>query len=417
MRFLIFCILCIFSSFNLEAAVWNDNQTWSLHYEEEFSKWMSSGNVHEYMFVDPNGPYYGINADCADSAYALRAIFSFEHKLPFVIHEPTSKIFLFETINNRQNKWDNAGDEKGRLIAMINEIGTSTGTEDLSFYDTYPVSIKGITAGAIFMTQTALESGHLVRHTYNIKKINPTGSFDVLYSSENIEKNNTPMIRRKDIDFDILPVSPYGFRKFRWPDQLGKDINKFPLELKASNEQYDLAAKLGKDGFFNLVKKTISTVEETGEEKIRRAFNTVCLESKERIIVVNQAQQRLKEIGNTCMDYKDFDIYSTPSRDISLRESFFSFERIYFELKKMRKLKSLSSEMLKFAEIIFQNKINSDQDLLKACPINYSEGKVVDLAALWERIYFEKITSHPNDIINVRWGEVLSPRTKCKIWY
>ncbi|MBC7538148.1 MAG: hypothetical protein H7281_04965 [Bacteriovorax sp.] len=83
---------------------------------------MSSGNVYEYMFVDPNGPYYRINADCADSAYAQRVFFllNTNYRLPFKTHLP--KFFLSETINNHQNKWDNADDKTGRLIAIFLEI-------------------------------------------------------------------------------------------------------------------------------------------------------------------------------------------------------------------------------------------------------------------------------------------------------
>ena len=71
-----------FSSINIQAAVWEDTQSWSLEYEQKFSAWMQSPAVKENMFTSASSPYYGINTDCADTAYALRAIFAFENKLP-----------------------------------------------------------------------------------------------------------------------------------------------------------------------------------------------------------------------------------------------------------------------------------------------------------------------------------------------
>jgi hypothetical protein len=77
-----FCFLFLFFiSFNIKAAVWEDNQVWSLQYEEDFSNWMQSNAVNENIFSDPKSPYFGVSTDCADTAYALRAIFAFESSL------------------------------------------------------------------------------------------------------------------------------------------------------------------------------------------------------------------------------------------------------------------------------------------------------------------------------------------------
>ena len=69
-------LLAGISSMKGFASVWEDTQSWSVQYEEEYSQWVSSNKVFEGIFVDKSSPYYGIKVDCADTAYAFRAIFA-----------------------------------------------------------------------------------------------------------------------------------------------------------------------------------------------------------------------------------------------------------------------------------------------------------------------------------------------------
>ena len=315
----IFLFLSISNSF---ASVWDDNQLWSVQYEEDFSIWMSSNSVNETMFTDSKSPYFGISTDCADTAYALRAIFAFEHNLPFAISNPSGARGTNKTLNNRQNTWNNLPTNKQRLVAMINEIGDSVGTENLAYFDTFPIAINNITPGSVFMYKIKARFGNFIRHTYNIKNINPVGTFDVIYSTQANKAKGLPLIRRKDREFENMPSEPWGFKKFRWPDQLGLSLADIPDELGPSLEQYTLAKQLGEVGFFKYVTKTLSKTIEPANQKMSRLFNSICVEAQARIEYVNQGLGHLLETNNACMNYEEFDAYSTPARDQMLKRTF-----------------------------------------------------------------------------------------------
>lgn len=402
-------------SFNASAAVWEDNQAWSLEYERKYSAWVQSSAVREKMFTDPASPYYGINTDCADTAYALRAIFAFENKLPFAITNPSGSRDASKTLNNRTNKFDSAGPENKRLVALITEIGDSVGTENLTRFDTFPVALKSISSGAIFTYKMKARFGKFIRHAYNIKDINPVGTFDVIYSTQANREKQGDLLRRRDREFENIPSDPWGFRKFKWPDQIGKNISEIPSELGASNEQYELAAQLTETrDYFKHVSKIVATTTETSGERFNRLFKVVCQESQARIEYVNEALEYLKKTDNACMDYEKYDAFSTPSRDGALKEMFEKFKQAYTEAKKTN---SGNTQLLAFADFIFNKKGSIEPELLAACPINYRPGVSIGLGELYRRISNDKLSNHPNDIVEVRWGETSKPQTRCKRWY
>ena len=137
--------------------MWEDERPWTMEAEKQFSNWISSDHVHEYMFVNPSSPYYGIKVDCADATYALRAIFSFENKLPFAIINPSGSRGKDPTLNNRLDMWDRFPEGIPRLIGMINEITLSVGTDNLAFLDSYPVTLKSLRPGSIFVSKIQLD--------------------------------------------------------------------------------------------------------------------------------------------------------------------------------------------------------------------------------------------------------------------
>lgn len=402
-----------FSSINIQAAVWEDNQSWSLEYEQKFSTWMQSPAVKEKMFNSLSSPYYGINTDCADTAYALRAIFAFENKLPFAITNPSGSRDASKTLNNRTNKFDGAGPENKRLVALITEIGASVGTENLTRFDTFPTAIKKIAPGTIFTYKIKARFKKFIRHAYNIKDINPVGTFDVIYSTQANQEKRGDLLRRREREFENAPSDPWGFRKFRWPEHIGSSLESIPQELGPSMEQFDLAISLGENAFFTMVRKTLATSSESTGERLNRLFKSVCLEAEARIGYVNEAISYLEKTNNECMDYQKFDAFSTPARDAALKEMYLKFKQSYSEA---RQTQSGDAVILSYAETVFNNK-GDKTELLKACPVNYRAGVSIDLGTLWSRINNDQLSSHPNDIIEARWGEVTKRLTKCKRWY
>ncbi|MDO9182739.1 MAG: hypothetical protein Q7U04_10035 [Bacteriovorax sp.] len=419
MRFIVMLSFFIFfiSISNLNAAVWTDNQVWSLQYEEDFSNWMQSNAVNENIFTDPKSPYYGVSTDCADTSYAFRAIFAFEHNLPFAIYNPSGSRGTNKTINNRLNSWDKNPTNAQRLVAMINEIGDSVGTENLAYFDTFPIAIKSITPGSVFMYKIKARFGNFIRHTYNIKGINPVGTFDVIYSTQANKAHGLPLIRRKDKEMDNMPNSPFGFKKFRWPEHLGVELSQIPKELGPSDEQFSLAQTLGEVEFFKFVTKTLANTSESKGQRMTRLFKSVCSEAQARIDYVNQGLNHLKEINNKCMNYEEFDAYSTPARDQTLKELFEKYQQAYTEVVDAHEINTVSANLVEFSEIIFGIKNADNLDLLHACPIQYRATMRIDLKVLWKRILKGSLSSHPNDSVEARWGESSSNTTKCKRWY
>lgn len=407
------------TTFSAQAIIWEDTRPWTLQDEEEFSRWMQSGAVHESMFTDSKSRYYGINTDCADTAYALRAIFAFEHKLPFAITNPSGSR-SGKTINNRQTNYDYLKTPEQKLVKLINDIGESVGTENLSFYDTYPIQLKSIRPGSMFTYKIKARFGNFIRHAYNIKNINPVGTFDVIYSTQANKEKNLPLIRRKEREFENLPHSPWGFRKFRWPEHLGKDLSAIPSELGASMEQYDLATTLGEKEFFKLVRKTVASVSESHAERVVRSLNAACVESVARIDYVNQAIDHLKSTNNACMNYEQFDAYSTPARDKALAEMYEKLDSSYKDAKKAGELNLIPPTTLGLVEEILDQGIFASRDESQAlkdfCAIEYKTGTKISMKTLYKRILSNDLSSHPNDTVEVRWGEK-GKKTNCKRWY
>lgn len=406
-----------FFAFSTQAAVWNDTREWNQAYEEEFARWMGSNAVYERMFLDSRSPYAGIRADCADAVYALRAIFAFEHSLPFAINNPSGSRGSNSTIHNGLNKWDHYGSSQKKLVAMINTIAQSVGSENLTRFDTYPIKLKNITAGGIFSYKIQAQFGKFIRHVYNIKNINPVGTFDTIYSTQAIADKGLPMTRRRDKEFINIPQDPWGFRKFKWPQHVTLGAHNLPAVYESSTEQYELAQRLGKNGFFRLVKRTVATTSETPSQQLQRAFNNTCEESVARIEYVDQALAHLRATGNRCMNYQEFDTYSTPSRDATLLETFKKFQAVYLELRNAGDLSRANTEIVAAAEAIFAGRGMDLRDLRSMCAVNYRPGVSIDLGTLWRRLNAGALSSHPNDIVELRWGERSGPKTKCKRWY
>lgn len=409
-----FILALSFLSFKATAAVWEDTQSWTVELEQKYTEWMQSPAVRENIFTSASSPYRGVNTDCADTAYALRAIFAFENKLPFAITNPSGSRDASKTLNNKTNKFDYAGPENKRVVALITEIGDSVGTENLTRYDTYPIAIKSIKAGALFTYKMQARFGKFIRHAYNIKDVNPVGTFDVIYSTQANQNSHGDLLRRRDREFENLPNDPWGFRRFRWPEHIGKDISVIPAELGASTEQFALARTMDTRSFFKFVGKTLATSTETSNERMSRVFKSVCLESQARIIYVNEGLAYARQTNNACMDYQKFDAFSTPARDAALKEMYAKLKQVYLESKT---LGGVDPQLMAFGDYIFTGKGSVQAELQAACPINYREGVTVDMGTLWSRIEKDRLSSHPNDIVEVRWGEVTKPLTKCKRWY
>ncbi|EQC49442.1 hypothetical protein M899_1775 [Bacteriovorax sp. BSW11_IV] len=417
----------LFVGLSSHAAVWQSTNEWDMQWEQKYADWMKSDNVYATMFVNKNSAYNGGSFDCADAAYALRAIFSFENSLPFAIKNPTGSNGKFSLFTNSINKFDYVQAGPKRVIAFLNYIADMVGSENLTRHDTYPIALDSIKAGNVFSYKIKARFGKWIRHVYNIKNVNDTGTFDLIYSTQAIRKAGVPLNYRKEKPIVEKPHDVWGFKAFIWPNLHGVSYSQYPSEMRYSTEQFELASKMDTGSFFKLVKNKLKIVDETDEAVLIKAFNNVCSESQARIQYVNEAADRLAQTGGKCMDYADYDAYSTPARDKALKDA---FETLWISFKEIVEKGTVSpnSNAYKLANAVFWHRStnqphlyepnSAEKDLLfETCPINYKANKSIDLAELFIRIRTHALSSHPNDILENRWGENIGRRTKCKAWY
>lgn len=420
LKFLKLVLLVLISLVATEAKceIWKATEQWDMAWEEEYARWISSARVNTGLFMDRRSKYYGIKADCADAAYAMRAIFAFENSLPFKISAPSGSRGAFPHISNDTNSFSSHGSPVKQLVAMINYLGLQVGTEHLSYKDSLPVSIEGIIPGTFNMYKIK-QSGNYIRHTYIIKDVQKSGDFELIWSTQAIARERALMQQRVK-SLSKPPTQGWGFRRFKWPQYLDESASIYPHDFNYSNEQYQLVSQLGTRGFFRHVKNSLATEKETYQQLLVKKFNSLCLEARDRVNNVNGALVFRQSINGRCMDYSEYDAYSTPSRDKSLQDTFIDLDFLVKEIVQVGAVSSVDHDSFEIVKSIFNfsnaNSYYQDQ-LARACSISISQSKSINLGELYFRFQNGSVSSHPNDGLEQRWGETTQGRTNCKKWY
>jgi hypothetical protein len=419
---LIVILVSAFFSQAANSSVWQASNTWDMQWEEKFAQWMMSAKVHKNIFVGKNSPYYGIKADCADASYALRAIFSMENSLPFQVKDPSGSRRGFNGLSNETNKFDYAGAKEKRLVAFINYLGASVGTEHLNYHDTLPVKIESVSPGMLYTYKIKRAFNKSIRHAYNIKDITETGDFDVIYATQAIAKKGLPLNYRRGFAFSNAPQTVWGFKRFKWPSELRSSASVYPEDYGYSQEQFDLAKSLGARGFFRHVKNTLKLADQTPLELLQSKMKTLCRAANDRVEYVNQGLEHHRQTRGRCMNYADYDAYSTPSRDKSLQND---FENLFYEMSVLENSGEFREVGYAYWDLLQEIRSgqaqgrdrNLDSELMNLCSITYKAGATIHLAELYRRMDAGLLSSHPNDEMAQRWGETGRNRTRCRVWY
>ncbi len=418
----------------LQAEVWNDYREWNDEWERRYGEFMRSSEVNRNMFVDKHSPYYGLRPDCADAAYAFRAIFASQYGLPFVIRNPSGtrskcrRNFwgrrncrrvrdrnASRLLSNRTTKFDRYHSQEKRLYKFIQYVSDQAGTISFNKYDSYPIKIDKVRGGDHFTYQIEARFGETIRHVYNIKKVNPNGTFDVIFSTQARADKGLPMLRRREREFVNPPHDIFGFKRFRRPENLLKPISSIPSYLDASTEQYHLVNRLGPKSFFKYVREKLATQLETPDLLINRLLRNACEEGRARVENVNQGLRAARDIRGRCMNYQEYDAYSTPARDSALKKTIESVKDGYNDIRKEGDLSELSPRSLRLVRAIFFNSAH-ERELLQFCPIHWKPGHSMSLRTLWRRLRQRQMSTHPNDSVDARWGEGFY-RTRCRAYY
>ena len=380
------------------AAVWKtDNNYWNGNWEVKYQDWVAK-NWKPDFFMSPIKPKYNqIPHDCADAIYLMRAVFSYENKLPFKIHYLNKKN---KYISNTMNNWDKLPEDQ-RFRAFSLFMNDRVGTRSLP-HDSFPIALGQIKAGDLYV-----EPG---THSYAMTGITETGVTAIMSSTTPASPKN--MIQLYSYPF-FIPHDPVGmtdgYRRFKWPRNIDKPAQQQP---GFSNEQYQIAQKVGLNyiPFTDEIAKKLRRREEPLEEKTMRLMHSLCSFAKERVNYVNdgltQVNKLKKEGKRSCMNATEYDYYSTPSRDKRLYRFFTEVRTIAYSGGKLTE-DQINAQIL--ARTIFHPELPDGllTQLDEFCGLaiypNDNE-KHISLRQLWESMDAGKVSSDPHAPFDNRWG-------------
>lgn len=403
------CTLLIAKS--VSAGVWDSaNNYWNDSWEIKYQDWVAKEWTEDFLLNKVNRPrYFGIPHDCADAVYLMRAVFSYENKLPFKIHYLSKKD---KYITNTMTNWDKISeDQRFRSFAlfMIDRVGTRSLPRD-----SFPIALSQLKAGDLYV-----EPG---THSYSLTGITETGVTVLMNSTTPASPKN--MIKLYSYPF-FIPHDPVGmtdgYRRFKWPRNLDKPAQQQP---GFSNEQYQIAQKVGLNyvPFTDEISKKLQRRPEPLEEKTMRLMHSLCSFAKERVNYVNDGLNQLNKIraeGRQCMNAKEYDYYSTPSRDKRLYRFFQEVRKIAYEGGEMEE-DNVNGQIL--ARTIFHPElpdglINELDNFCGLAIYPNDNVKHINLRQMWENMEKGKVSSDPHASFDNRWGLTESPHVAtCKTY-
>lgn len=309
-------VLFLFPFNYASAAVWNAQHQWDDNWEKRYQQWVKK-NWTDDIFMNPAKPiYYKYETDCADASYAMRAMFAYEHKLPFLVRNPQRPGAM---ISNDMSKWDNLPQGK-RMRAFLDFLADSTDTRALS-HATYPIALADIKPGDIYVAPGV--------HSYQIVEVTETGIAEVMASTT--PKTARFMLRTPSFPF-YVPESDRmldGYRRFKQPQRIRQSAKQQP---GYSDEQFRLAKDVDFDyvAFTDIISRKLGSRPEKPDEKTMRLLLALCMYANDRSVYVYDALwhlQQMRQEGRQCMTKREYYDYSTPSRDKRLKMFFDSVRR------------------------------------------------------------------------------------------
>jgi hypothetical protein len=419
-RYTIACMTLMLLSFlsPANAAIWKAKNQWSEEWEETYRAWVKK-NWTEDFFMDEKRPiYYKYSHDCADAVYAMRLVFAYEHKLPFIIHNTRQKKRGKRNrrsspyISNDMKRWDRLPEEK-RVRRFMDYVADMTSTKTLGL-DTYPIALSEIKPGDLYAAPGV--------HSYQIVNVTDSGVAEVMSST-------TPKAPRF---LDRIESFPFyvpedkknyrdGYRRFIQPNNIKKPIQKQP---GFNTEQYKIAASVSHNyvRFTDIIASALGKRPEKPDEKTLRLLIALCMYANDRSVYVYDALWHLQAIrkkGRKCMNQREYDSYSTPSRDRRLK-AFFNAVDGHF-----KKVSSYApnTQPQRWAKILYSETAPSPaeaKEINDFCMVQMSLGEkyFMPLRELRYNLMSGKLVSNPNAPLEYRWG-IYDPdknpyKTSCK---
>jgi hypothetical protein len=391
-----------------DASVWKAKNTWDERWEKNYRAWVTR-YWNEEFFMDEKKPlYYKFEHDCADAVYAMRLVFAYEHRLPFVMSNPSKK---GKFISNRSTKWDKLPEAK-RVRKFMDYVASVGSTVSLK-KDTYPVAMSDIKPGDVYVAPGV--------HSYTIVNITDAGVAEVVYST-------TPKAARFLDRIESFPfyvpedMKNYsdGYRRFIQPQNMKKSLKNQP---GYSIEQFTIAKSVKQNyvKFTDILSSALGKRKETASEKSLRLMIALCQYANDRSVYVYDALWHLQKIrkgGRQCMNRSEYDSYSTPSRDRRLKAFFNAIGEHYVKTKGQ----SPNSQAQQWTSTLFSPTDPTPaqkKQINNFCMVQMSLGEnyYMPLRELRKNIFAGTLSSNPNAPLEYRWGIVPKPyQSSCKTY-
>ncbi|MGB0848468.1 MAG: hypothetical protein ACPGSM_17190 [Thiolinea sp.] len=406
-RFVIALQLILALSANAYAAVWETENKWDRQWEQRYQHWVKTQWTDD-IFMNPAKPiYYKYETDCADASYAMRLIFAYEHKLPFVVNNPARPGKL---ITHRKSSWDHLSQGQ-RLRKFLDYIADVTSTKSLGD-DTYPVALNDIKPGDIYVAPGV--------HSYQIVNVTETGIAEVMASTT--PKQARFLLRTPSFPFYVPEDKRMrdGYRRFKTPANIRKSARRQP---GYSEEQFHLAQDVGFDyvKFTDAIARKLGKRAERPDEKTTRLLLALCMYANDRSVYVYDALwhlQKIRKKGRQCMTRREYDDYSTPSRDKRLGMFFSSVQRHLDRVGRFDP-RSRPARWAKAVFAIDEPPGGELKHLNDFCMIQMTLGEelYMSLRELRKNLEGGHLVSDPHAPLQYRWGVVKTTyQSECKTY-
>lgn len=400
-------LLTLSFAINTHAAVWQSNKHWNENWQRRYANWIAT-SVGPNFFKNLGSPFNRLRIDCADAHYALKAYFSRMHGLHMVVERGN--------MNNKTNAFNRYRNSDERLYRFIVYLANNYGTESIAHNDSYPVAIDDVLPGDLFMYKVG-SNGNFTRHTYIVKNINIDGTFDVIYSTQDRAKKGAALGRHWSYMFKKAPLNTgvdrnhWGFRRAKMSQHAAVSQERLSL---SDFSQYRLAERLGRLGFFRQVRAVNKTITESPNRIAERNFQGTCKAVQNRVASVQSGVNHAKSLGGACMNERDYDAYSTPSRDSGIKDDYRNY-KFDVENTSWSRINDFNKRMF---SLTFDNSLSSSEknSLISSCNVSTTIGKI-DLSTFRKNLFNGDVSFHPNDNIYRRWGFSRGRKTSCTEFY
>jgi hypothetical protein len=379
-------LLCLGFSFSLQAAVWTNKNQWDERWEQRYSDWVAN-KFHAEIFTQ--GPYAGIKHDCADAVYYARLIFAYENQLPFAA--------AGGQISNSTDQFD-ALPAKQRLRRFIDWVGNSVGSVTV-MQDTYPIALnrQSFRPGVVAALPRRMKDGsEQPGHDQIVTRVERNGVIHYLKSTvpAKVQRHEQTTL------VSFIPERQGG--SFRWWKQPGQ-FNQAERHLPGyGTDQYSLPAD-SEGSYADALQQKLALEAEPKEAKLARLSGEICHQVQQRVPIVDEALVFKRKIGSRCMNYEEYDAYSTPSRDGKIK-------------------KALAHLLLTATGSDTESKSGAIDSIApylnQACgSIQYLPGKQISAARFAQRLLDGQVSYDPNQSAAARWGDSDAKNLGCKVFY